>query len=60
LYKEARVYQKFDTAVDATEGANAMYASENSYDGKTNSQQFVKTGITRPLELDKPRSGHYF
>ncbi|ERS81112.1 hypothetical protein DET61_101142 [Marinobacter nauticus] len=37
-----------------------MYASENSYDGKTNSQQFVKTGITRPLELDKPRSGHYF
>ena len=37
-----------------------MYANENSYDGKTNSQQFVKTGITRSLELDKRRSAHYF
>lgn len=37
-----------------------MYASEISDDGKTNSQQFVKTDITRPLELDKPRTDHYF
>ncbi len=37
-----------------------MPANEISYGRKTNSQQFVKTGITRSLELDKRRSAHYF
>ena len=37
-----------------------MPANEISYGRKTNSQQFVKTGITRSLELDKPRTDHYF